>query len=280
MRLTNHEELRARRQAGLVPADAARVATTPAPASTDAAGPSAPRRRRRSGQHSLQARLERRHAACVVSQRDALTSETTAAPVGGARSQDHASPSACAVPRRRTSPPPRQCSDAQGPPWPPCPGLQGPQRLRGDESSQGSVDELPPATSHGYAVWDFSGVPDPVMFWRFLDATDYWFGYSDDSSAGSYDPARECCVVIANDLANAADAAEVGDGEVLIGLRTGPRVAAGPSAPPLHRQGGRHQRIAGPSTRGRGQASRRVPHGAVAPCLHHERSLRARRTRV
>jgi hypothetical protein len=70
------------------------------------------------------------------------------------------------------------------------------------------------------------------MFWRFLDATDYWFGYSDDSSAGSYDPARECCVVIANDLANTADAAEVGDGEVLIGLRTGPRVAAGPSAPP------------------------------------------------
>jgi hypothetical protein len=34
------------------------------------------------------------------------------------------------------------------------------------------------------------------MFRRFLDATDYWFGYSDDSSAGSYDPTRECCVVI------------------------------------------------------------------------------------
>jgi hypothetical protein len=47
---------------------------------------------------------------------------------------------------------------------------------------------LPHATSHGYAEWDFSGVPDPVMFRRFLDATDYWFGYSDDSSAGSYDP--------------------------------------------------------------------------------------------
>jgi hypothetical protein len=26
------------------------------------------------------------------------------------------------------------------------------------------------------------------MFRRFLDASDYWFGYSDDSSAGSYDP--------------------------------------------------------------------------------------------
>jgi hypothetical protein len=52
------------------------------------------------------------------------------------------------------------------------------------------------------------------MFRRFLDATDYWFGYSDDSSAGSYDPAWECCVVIANDLANAVDAAGAGDGEV------------------------------------------------------------------
>jgi hypothetical protein len=29
------------------------------------------------------------------------------------------------------------------------------------------------------------------MFQRFLDTTDYWFSYSDDSSAGSYDPACE-----------------------------------------------------------------------------------------
>jgi hypothetical protein len=28
-------------------------------------------------------------------------------------------------------------------------------------------------TSHGYAEWDFSSVPDPVMFQRFLDVTDY-----------------------------------------------------------------------------------------------------------
>jgi hypothetical protein len=52
------------------------------------------------------------------------------------------------------------------------------------------------------------------MFRWFLDAADYWFGYSDDSSTGSYDPARECCVVIANDPANAADVAGAGDGEV------------------------------------------------------------------
>jgi hypothetical protein len=85
---------------------------------------------------------------------------------------------------------------------------------------------------HGYAEWDFSGVPDLVMFRRFLDATDYWFGYSDDSSAGSYDPAQECCVVISSDPANAADAAGVGDGELPPALGTGPRMAAGPSAPP------------------------------------------------
>jgi hypothetical protein len=59
MRLTNREELRARRQAGSAPVAAARVAMTPTPASTDAAGPSAPRRRRRSGQRSRQARSER-----------------------------------------------------------------------------------------------------------------------------------------------------------------------------------------------------------------------------
>jgi hypothetical protein len=70
------------------------------------------------------------------------------------------------------------------------------------------------------------------MFRRFLDAADYWFGYSDNSSAGSYDPARECCVVIANDPANAADVPGAGDGEVSPALGTGSRLAAGLSAPP------------------------------------------------
>jgi hypothetical protein len=107
-----------------------------------------------------------------------------------------------------------------------------PRASAGDKSSLGSIDELPPATSHGYAEWDFSGVQDPVMFRLFLNAADYWFGYSDDSSAGSYDPARECCVVIANDPANAADVAGAADGEVPPALGTGPRLAAGPSAPP------------------------------------------------
>jgi hypothetical protein len=82
-----------------------------------------------------------------------------------------------------------------------------------DESYHGSVSELPPATSHRYAEWDFSGVPDPVMFQQFLDAADYWFGYSDDSSAGSYDPARECFVVVVDDQVNSANVAGAGDGE-------------------------------------------------------------------
>jgi hypothetical protein len=70
------------------------------------------------------------------------------------------------------------------------------------------------------------------MFQRFLDAMDYWFDYSDNSSAGSYDPTRECFVVLANDQANASNAAEAGDGEVPPGSGTGPHQGAGPSAPP------------------------------------------------
>jgi hypothetical protein len=69
------------------------------------------------------------------------------------------------------------------------------------------------------------------MFRRFLNATDYWFGFSDDSSTGSYDPARECCVVIANDPAIASGAAGAGDREVTPALGTASRLAAGPSAP-------------------------------------------------
>jgi hypothetical protein len=70
------------------------------------------------------------------------------------------------------------------------------------------------------------------MFRRFLDATDYWFGYSDNSSSGSYDPARECFVVLANDQANAMNATEACDEEVPPGPGVGPHQGAGPSAPP------------------------------------------------
>jgi hypothetical protein len=69
------------------------------------------------------------------------------------------------------------------------------------------------------------------MFQRFLDATDYWFGYSDDSSTGSYDPSRECYAVITNDPANAAGAVGAGDGEITPAPGIVTRLAAGPSAP-------------------------------------------------
>jgi hypothetical protein len=215
MRLTNRDELRAWRQAESAPIAAARDATTPSPASTDAAGPSAPRRRCRSGQRSRQARSERRHAARVAAQRNAPASTTTAAPAGerlvsGPRFPIGLRDAATAYAANaninttmRRVPPGRHVLVARDP-----------SASAGDESSLVSIDALPPVTSHGYAEWDFSGVPDPVMFRRFLDAADYWFDYSDDSSAGSYDPARECCVIIANDPADTADVPGAGDGEV------------------------------------------------------------------
>jgi hypothetical protein len=82
MRLTNREELRARRQDGSAPVAAARVTTMKTPAGTDAAGPSASRHRRRSGQRSRQARSERRQAERTSSQHGAPVSTTTATPAG------------------------------------------------------------------------------------------------------------------------------------------------------------------------------------------------------
>jgi hypothetical protein len=70
------------------------------------------------------------------------------------------------------------------------------------------------------------------MFRRFLDAMDYWFGYFDDSSARSYDPARECFVVVADGQANSTNVG-AGDGEALRRPETGPLQGAGPSAPPV-----------------------------------------------
>jgi hypothetical protein len=233
MRITYRDELRARWQTGAGPASVAPATHTPASTQVDAAGPSAPRRRRRSGQRSRQARTERRRAACVASQRDATTGETVATPTGersvlgprfpiglrGATTAYVASANTDTVMRGVL-------------PGPHVLAVRDPSASADDESSHGSANELPPATSHGYAEWDFSGVHDLVMFRRFLDATDYWFGYSDNSRAGSYNPARECFVVLANDQANVANAAEAGDGEVPSGPGTGPHQGAGPSAPP------------------------------------------------
>jgi hypothetical protein len=230
MRLTNREELRARRQAGTAVVPAARTTTTQTPVSADAEGPSTPRRRRRSGQRSRQARSERQQAERATSQRGVPVSTATTAPVGqrtvsrprfpiglcGATTTYNANVNTT----MRKVPPGRHVFIARDP-----------DASAGDESSLGSLDTLPPANLHGYAEWDFSGVPDPVMFKRFLDATDYWFGCSDDSSTGSYDPARECCVVIANDPANATGVVGAGDGEVMPAPGIAPHQAAGPSTP-------------------------------------------------
>jgi hypothetical protein len=106
MRLTNREELRARCQAGTDPVAVACIVATPTPASTDDAGPSAPRRRRRSGQRSRQARSERRHAARVASQHNAPSGEMTVAPAGECSVSGPRFPIGLRGARRRTSPPP------------------------------------------------------------------------------------------------------------------------------------------------------------------------------
>jgi hypothetical protein len=99
-----------------------------------------------------------------------------------------------------------------------------------DESYHGSASELPPATSHGYTEWDFSGVPDPEMFQRFLDIVDYWIGCFNDSSIGSYDPARECFVVVVDEHADGANEEGAGDGDA-------PQ-SSGSSVPPTSSAGG------------------------------------------
>jgi hypothetical protein len=73
MLITNRDELRARRVIGPGPVPVAPAVDAPASTQADVAGPSAPQRRRRSGQRSRQARAEWRRAACIASQRDAIT---------------------------------------------------------------------------------------------------------------------------------------------------------------------------------------------------------------
>jgi hypothetical protein len=277
MRITNRDELRARWQTGADPASVSPATHALACAHVDVMGPSAPRRCRRSGQRSRQARTEHRCTARAASQRDATTGEMAATPAGersvsgprfpiglhGATTAYTAFASTDAATRGVR-------------PGRHVPAVTDPSASADNESSHGSASELPPATSHGYGEWDFSGVPDPVMFQRLLDTTDYRFGYSDNSSAGSYDPARECFVVLAKDQANAANAAEAGDGEV---PQPGNWTAQGCGAKQsslLAAEGGatstrnwlKHASLK-PSSRG-------VPRGPAASSLHCRRSLRAR----
>jgi hypothetical protein len=76
------------------------------------------------------------------------------------------------------------------------------------------------------------------MFQRFLDTADYWFGYSDDSSAGIYDPARECLMVAIGDLVDDTSMAGAGNGEGPQNPSTSTPRNPGPSAPPTSPAGG------------------------------------------
>jgi hypothetical protein len=51
------------------------------------------------------------------------------------------------------------------------------------------------------------------MFRRFLDATDYWFGYSDTSSTEDYDLAHERFTVDIGDVVDGMNVMGAGDGE-------------------------------------------------------------------
>jgi hypothetical protein len=158
--------------------------------------------------------MERRQVARVASQCDAPASATTAAPTG-----EHVAPELRFPHGMRnavTAYASSSSTDVEA--YEDLPGhhLLAVRNLiatTNDESYHGSASELPPATLHGYTEWDFSGMPDPVMFQRFLDVADYWFGCSDDSSAGSYDPTRECFVVVVDDQADGMNVARADDGE-------------------------------------------------------------------
>jgi hypothetical protein len=106
MRITNRDELHQWRSTRPGPVPVTPAADAPTPTQADAAGPSPPQHRRRSGQCSRQARMERRRAARVASQRDAITGETATAPMGGVRFSGRGSPSVCTATQWRTPRPP------------------------------------------------------------------------------------------------------------------------------------------------------------------------------
>jgi hypothetical protein len=158
--------------------------------------------------------MERRRAARVASQRDTPISETATAPTGERVVPKPRFPHGmCNTATAYASSASTDVATYEDLPGHHLPAVRNLIASTNNESYHGSARELPPATSHGYAEWDFSAVLDPVMFQRFLDAADYWFSYSDDSSAGSYDLVRECFVVVVDDQADGANAAGAGDGE-------------------------------------------------------------------
>jgi hypothetical protein len=80
MHITNRDELNPWRSTVPEPVPVTHAVDASATVQADAAGPSAPRHRQRSGLRSQQARMERRRAARVASQRDAPTVEMATTP--------------------------------------------------------------------------------------------------------------------------------------------------------------------------------------------------------
>jgi hypothetical protein len=97
----NRNELHPWRSTGPGPVLVTPGADAPAPVQADAAGPSTPRLRRRCGQCSRHARMERRRAARVASQRDATTGELGTASAGERAVPEPQFPPTCATPRWR-----------------------------------------------------------------------------------------------------------------------------------------------------------------------------------
>ena len=58
-----------------------------------------------------------------------------------------------------------------------------------------SPDELYPNSDSEDLRWDYSGLQDAEAFRQFQATADYCFACSEDSSAGDYDPSRECFII-------------------------------------------------------------------------------------
>jgi hypothetical protein len=105
--------------------------------------------------------MERRGAVRIASQRDAPASETATAP-----KEEHAVPeSQFPHGMRNTATTYASSASTDVAAYEDLPGhhllaVRNLIAFTNDESYHSSASELPPATSHGYAEWDFSGVPD------------------------------------------------------------------------------------------------------------------------
>jgi hypothetical protein len=102
MRITNRDELHPWRSTRPGPVPATPTTDVPAPTLVDAAGPSAPRRPRRSGQCSRHARMGRHRPRALRHNAMHLPAGRQRRPRGSARFPGRDSPTGCATPRQPT----------------------------------------------------------------------------------------------------------------------------------------------------------------------------------